>query len=202
MNLTRLLVSSCATAIAVGASAPAFAGDIAGHVYDASETVALQSAQVRVVELDRVATTTADGGYTFGAVPAGTYTVEVRYVGADTVNRSVEVPENGTISLDIPVGSSTSQILVVGQAASQASALSRKREADGVSDVLTRDAIGQFPDQNVAESLRRVPGVNVLNDQGEGRFVAVRGLDPELNSTTLNGVHVPAPESDLSLIHI
>jgi TonB-dependent receptor len=63
--------------------------------------------------------------------------------------------------------------------------------------VLTRDAIGQFPDQNVAESLRRLPGVNVLNDQGEGRFVSVRGLDPELNATSLNGVRVPAPESDV-----
>ena len=69
---------------------------------------------------------------------------------------------------------------VIGQSANQASALSRKRASDTVSDVLTRDAIGQFPDQNVAESLRRLPGINILNDQGEGRFVSVRGLDSEL----------------------
>jgi outer membrane receptor for ferrienterochelin and colicin len=45
--------------------------------------------------------------------------------------------------------------------------------------------------------MRRMPGVNVLNDQGEGRFVSVRGLDPELNATSLNGVRLPAPESDV-----
>lgn len=94
-------------------------------------------------------------------------------------------------------GANSVEILVIGQGANQASALSRKRASDVVSDVLTRDAIGQFPDQNVAESLRRLPGVNVLNDQGEGRFVSVRGLDPELVSSSVNGVRLPAPESDV-----
>jgi len=199
MKLTRLLVSSCAAAIAAGASAPAFAGDIAGHVYDSTETVALQSAQVRVVELDRVATTGRDGGFVIAGLPAGNYTLEVRYVGAETATQPVSVDESGTVSVDIALGRNN-EILVVGQAANAASSLSRKREADGVSDVLTRDAIGQFPDQNVAESLRRLPGVNILNDQGEGRFVSVRGLDPELNSSSLNGVRLPAPESDIRAV--
>jgi TonB-dependent receptor len=88
-------------------------------------------------------------------------------------------------------------VLVVGQRASIARALSRQRAADGVASVLSRDGIGQFPDQNAAESLRRVAGVNVLNDQGEGRFVAVRGLAPDLNAASINGARVPAPEADV-----
>lgn len=88
-------------------------------------------------------------------------------------------------------------VLVVGQRASIAKALSRQRSADGVESVLSRDAIGQFPDQNAAESLRRVAGINVLNDQGEGRFVAVRGLSPDLNAASINGARVPAPEADV-----
>ena len=197
MKHTRLLVSTCTAAFALGAATPAFAGDLAGFVYDATDTIALQSAQVRVVEADRVVTTERDGSYLIADLPAGSYTLEVRYVGAETVRQTVTVPATGLVQLDIALGGSTAEILVIGQAANQASALSRKREADTVSDVLTRDAIGQFPDQNVAESLRRLPGINVLNDQGEGRFVSVRGLDPELNSTSLNGVRVPAPESDV-----
>jgi TonB-dependent receptor len=66
-----------------------------------------------------------------------------------------------------------------------------------VESVLTRDGIGQFPDQNVAEAVRRAPGVNVLNDQGEGRFVAIRGLSPDLNAASVNGVRLTAPESDV-----
>lgn len=110
----------------------------------------------------------------------------------------MSVPEDGYVRTNVMVGGGDArEILVIGQSANLASALSRKRANDGISDVLTRDAIGQFPDQNVAESLRRLPGVNVLNDQGEGRFVSIRGLDPELNATSLNGVRLPAPESDV-----
>lgn len=199
MKLTRLLVSSCATAIAVGVSAPAFAGEIAGHVSDNTQSIALQAAEVRIIELGRVATTDRDGSYKFSDVPAGSYTVEVRYVGAQTVTQAVQVPETGTVFTDLTLGGSN-EILVVGQAANQASALSRQKVADGVSSVLTRDAIGEFPDQNVAESLRRLPGVNILNDQGEGRFVSVRGLDPDLNSTSVDGVRLPAPESDIRAV--
>jgi TonB-dependent receptor len=94
-------------------------------------------------------------------------------------------------------GGTIDSVLVVGQRASIARALSRQRAADGVESVLSRDGIGQFPDQNAAESLRRVAGVNVLNDQGEGRFVAVRGLAPDLNAASINGARVPAPEADV-----
>lgn len=177
---------------------PALAGEVSGSVADTSGTIALNSAQLRIIELNRVTVAGRDGSYRFTEVPEGSYTLEVRYVGADTVRQTIEVPASGTIIVNIALGGANArQILVVGQRANLASALSRKREADGVSDVLTRDAVGQFPDQNVAESLRRLPGVNVLNDQGEGRFVSVRGLDPELNSSSLNGVRLPAPESDV-----
>ena len=174
------------------------AGTISGTVIDASETVALRAAQVRIVELDRTAGTERDGSFYFADVPAGTYALEVRYVGAPTTRQTITVTDTGTANVVIQVGSpgADNEILVIGQAANIASSLSRKRNADGVSDVLTRDAIGQFPDQNVAESLRRLPGINVLNDQGEGRFVSVRGLNPNLNATSLNGVRLPSPESD------
>lgn len=196
-NIRRFAVCSALLAT-VAMPTSVWAGTIIGTVSDPSETRGLQSAQVRIIELDRVVTTDRDGGYRFADVPAGTYTLETRYVGADTIRTSVTVSDTGIASADIVLRSgANNEILVIGQGANQASALSRKREADGVTSVLTRDAIGQFPDQNVAESLRRLPGVNILNDQGEGRFVSVRGLDPNLNSSSLNGVRIPSPESDV-----
>ena len=195
MNSTRLLVSASITAIALLAT-PAIAGTVAGVVIDATDTVALQSAIVRIPEANRQTVTERDGSFRIADLPAGTYIIEVRYVGAPIQRQTVDVPEIGTVMANFSLGDEN-QILVVGQAANQASALSRKYASDTVSDVLSRDAIGQFPDQNVAESLRRLPGINVLNDQGEGRFVSVRGLDPNLNATTVNGVRVPSPESDI-----
>lgn len=198
MYLSRTLLSCSVAAIAAAIASPVYAGDVTGSVFDASETVVLQSAQLRIVELGRVTTSGRDGSFIFADVPEGTYTLETRYVGVGTITRKITVTQTGTLRVEIAMGGDDADVILVqGQRANLASALSRKRESDTVSDVLTRDAIGQFPDQNVAESLRRLPGINVLNDQGEGRFVSVRGMDPELNSTSLNGVRLPAPESDV-----
>lgn len=197
MPTTRFAFTSCTLALAMGLAAPATAGDIVGTVTDAQGAASLQAADIRIEELGRAATSMRDGSFVFEGIPAGTYTVVASYIGAAPVRQTVVVPETGLVRADFLIGETDSSILVLGARANLASALNRKRAADGVSDVVTRDSIGQFPDQNVAESIRRLPGVNVLNDQGEGRFVSVRGLDPELNSSSLNGVRLPAPESDV-----
>lgn len=197
MNRIRLISGGAAIAFAASLASPAFAGEVTGVVADASDTATLDAVEVVIEELGRRTVTARDGRYVFADVPEGTYTLTARYVGAQPVSAAVIVPAEGRVAQDFVLGQAGSQILVLGQTANQASALSRKRAADGISDVLTRDTVGQFPDQNVAESLRRLPGINVLNDQGEGRFVSVRGLDPELNATSLNGVRLPAPEADV-----
>lgn len=196
MIRTRLMLGSAAVSLTATIAAPALAGEVTGIVADASDTAGLDAAEVVIEELGRRAVTQRDGSYVFVDVPGGSYTITARYVGAEPVRFTVNVPAEGFARQNFVLGEAGSQILVLGQSANLASALSRKRAADGVSDVLTRDSIGQFPDQNVAESLRRLPGVNILNDQGEGRFVSIRGLDPQLNATSLNGVRLPAPESD------
>lgn len=90
----------------------------------------------------------------------------------------------------------TEHVEVVGQAASIDQALKEQRSADSIKSVVHADGVAQLPDENVAEAVQRLPGVSVERDQGEGRFVSVRGLGPDLNSVTINGTLVPAPESE------
>ena len=87
-------------------------------------------------------------------------------------------------------------IEVVGQAVSIDKALQDQRRSDSVTSVVHADGIGQLPDDNAAEALQRIPGLSVERDQGEGRFVSVRGIGPDLNAVTINGTLVPSPESD------
>jgi TonB-dependent receptor len=84
---------------------------------------------------------------------------------------------------------------VIGQAVSIDEALRDQRNSDSVKSVVHADGIGQLPDDNAAEALQRIPGLSVERDQGEGRFVSVRGIAPDLNSVTINGTLVPSPES-------
>ncbi|MBU1332147.1 MAG: TonB-dependent receptor [Gammaproteobacteria bacterium] len=85
---------------------------------------------------------------------------------------------------------------VIGQAVSVDKALREQRASDSITSAVHADGIGQLPDDNAAEALQRIPGLSVERDQGEGRFVSVRGIGPDLNSVTINGTQVPAPESD------
>lgn len=88
------------------------------------------------------------------------------------------------------------RVEVIGQAASIDQALQEQKNSDSIESVVHADGVGQLPDDNAAEALQRVPGLSVERDQGEGRFVSVRGMAPDLNSVTINGTLVPAPESD------
>ena len=90
----------------------------------------------------------------------------------------------------------TEYVEVVGQAVSIDKALKEQRNSDSVESVVHADGIGQLPDDNAAEALQRIPGLSVERDQGEGRFVSVRGIGPDLNSVTINGTLVPSPESE------
>jgi TonB-dependent receptor len=83
---------------------------------------------------------------------------------------------------------------VVGQAAQIDKALKKQRDSDSIESVISADAIGQLPDDNAAEALQRAPGVSIERDQGEGRFVTIRGLAPDLNSVYINGVNIPSSE--------
>lgn len=89
----------------------------------------------------------------------------------------------------------TEHVEVVGQAASLDKALKEQRNSDSIESVVHADGVAQLPDANVAEAVQRLPGISIERDQGEGRFVSVRGLGPDLNSVTINGTLVPSPES-------
>lgn len=86
-------------------------------------------------------------------------------------------------------------IIVEGQRGVLANSIAQQRADDGIVSVLSSDDIGQLPDENVAEAARRALGVSIANDQGEGRFVSVRGINSQLNSTSVNGVRLTSPEA-------
>lgn len=85
-------------------------------------------------------------------------------------------------------------IVVTGTRAQQQQAIEAKRDAIGIVDVAAADEIGQLPDKNVAEVIERLPGVGVQYDQGEGRYVAIRGIPSGLNGYTINGLEIGNPD--------
>jgi iron complex outermembrane receptor protein len=98
----------------------------------------------------------------------------------------------------VPVGASaqtaeappidpSATVVVSGIRASLSSSLNTKRMQEGVVDAVSAEDAGKFPDTNIAESLQRVTGVQIQRNNGEGRYISVRGLGPEFNNVLVNG---------------
>jgi Outer membrane receptor for ferrienterochelin and colicins len=77
------------------------------------------------------------------------------------------------------------ELIVRGIRSSLERSIDIKRESNQIVEAITADDIGKMPDQNVAESLQRLPGVQIDRRDGEGTKVRIRGLSQ--NVTLLNG---------------
>lgn len=86
------------------------------------------------------------------------------------------------------------EIRVYGSTLSQQRAIDSKRESLQILDGISQDDIGRLPDLDTAGALRRIPGVNVQEDQGEPRFPVIRGLNPSFNRVVVDGGIVASPE--------
>ena len=189
-----------ALACACMLSMPAFADSaIQGRITDHSQSVYFEGAQVKLLELNLTTTSKRDGSFKFPQIPNGTYTLQIHYVGVAPVEKKITINNDTDLNQNIIIGevedNAMENIIVYGQLAGHASALTRQKNADNLQSIVSADAIGQFPDQNAAEALQRLPGLFIQRDQGEGRFVGVRGIDPNLNNVTINGLNVPSPEA-------
>jgi len=87
-----------------------------------------------------------------------------------------------------PAASQLQEIVVTGYRSSLAQALNIKRNMGVEADTILAEDIGKFPDQNLAESLQRIPGVAITREQGEGRQITVRGLGPQFTRVRINGM--------------
>jgi outer membrane receptor protein involved in Fe transport len=98
---------------------------------------------------------------------------------------------------DTQTDTSDENIVVTGFRTSLQKAISLKREAVGVRDSIVAEDIGKFPEQNVAESLQRIPGVFLSRDgaSNEGQRISIRGLGSQYSVTTINGAPVRTTSS-------
>ncbi len=173
------------------------AGDVVGRITDSDSGRPLPNATIRIDGLDRTVTSDRSGSYRISDVPPGSHEVVVDYVGFDRRTQSVVVGESGDAAADFALaGTGLEAVTVVGYRLAQATALQDKRSSIVIKDSITADDAGKLPDRNAAETLSRVPGVSVTTDQGEGRYVTIRGIDAALSNVTVDGQLIGSPEGD------
>jgi hypothetical protein len=200
----RLLACLLGLSLTLAAWAQAGDGSLSGHVTDTSGAP-LRGARVTITSLNRDTATASDGSFHLGGIPAGTHTVHVSYLGLPSKDIPFSVVAGQSASVDAKLGDEVVQLAkftVEGQRVGQARALNEQRASDNLKSIVSSDALGRFPDQNAAETLGRISGVSLARDQGEGRFISIRGVDPDLNNTQLNGVNIPASQEDSRSVNL
>ncbi|NBC00811.1 MAG: TonB-dependent receptor [Bacteroidetes bacterium] len=179
-------------------------GAIIGRVTDAIDGAPLPGANVVLEGLAAGTATDADGAYRLSRLFPGSYTLRVSYIGYEAQTFTVDLTAGATVRQDValePASVEGEGVVVTGlRAQGQAKALSQQRNAANIINVVASDQIGRFPDPSAPEALQRVPGIGVQRDQGEGRFIQIRGASPQFTSVTFNGERIPSPEGDIRSI--
>jgi TonB-dependent receptor len=172
-------------------------GGLRGRVADPSNNP-LPGATVRVEPGALTVVSDREGSFSVPNLAAGTYKVEISYIGFLTEARDAHVTLGGQARVDVklkPAVSIAEEVTVTAsRSLGEIEALNQKKNADNILDVLPAEIITSLPNANVADALGRLPSVSLERDEGEGKYIQVRGLQPAYTNVTINGAHVGSAE--------
>ena len=174
-------------------------GTIEGRVTDPAHD-ALRGARVELQPKGLTAVSDDQGQLTFTGIPSGNYTLTVSYIGFSQFSAPVTVTAGQVVQVDasLKIGAVSEEVLVRGEREhGELEAINRESTANNILEVLPAEVITSLPNTNVADALGRLPGVSLERDEGEGKYVQIRGTEPRLSNVTINGVHVSSPERDV-----
>lgn len=172
---------------------------LTGSVFD-SEAV-LSGATVSVEETGVRVTTDEKGQFRIRGLDAGTYTLKVSYIGYEPLTTTItvsadEAKDLGELTVQY-LSDGVEEVVAVGHIfRGEMKALNTQRNANRILNAISADGMGKLPDRNAAEAVQRIPGVSIERDQGEGRFVAIRGLPAQWSSASMNGDRIPTAEEE------
>jgi TonB-dependent receptor len=203
----RLILSCLALVLSIvllgSSAAVAQVGAVSGTIKDSSGAV-LAGARV---ELDHggSAVSEGQGQFTIPNVAPGSHTITANYVGFAPTTTTVAVTAGQTarVNIALDVASKNDIVIVsVERAHGEAEAVNEEKIADNILNVLPSEVITSLPNANIADAVGRLPGVTLERDEGEGKYVQIRGTEPRLANLTLDGVEVPSPEGGVRQVKL
>ncbi len=179
------------------------AATLKGTVRDAYTSEPLPGAAIVLVGTNRGVSTGPDGAFLFEDLPAGELQFEVSFMGYQSERIKQLFRSNSIYTREVllkPQTEEMSEVQVYGRAVGQMKAFTKQEQAENIVNIVSREQIVSFPDLNAADALQRVTGVTLQRDQGEGRYVQLRGTPPEFTNFNVNGIQLPSPEGEIRTV--
>src|SRR5580704_867010 len=182
---------------------PSGNGIISGTVKDTAGAV-LQGAQITLQPTATTVASDAQGGFVIPNIPPATYTLTISYVGfGNSVSTVVVKPgQTTTLNATMTISASNQQVLVNANLVGDAAAINEQRTSANILNVETDTQIQSLPNANIADAVGRMPGVTLQRNEGEGQYVQIRGTEPRLSNTTIDGVIVPGPDPEVRQVDL
>ena len=165
----------------------------------------LPGARVVVKPGNAVVISDGQGNFNITGIAPGQYDVTVSYLGflPKTTPVTVAAGQTAHLSFVLDVASVTDNVVVTaGRAHGEAEALNMERTSENILNVLPADVITSLPNANIADAVGRLPGVTLERDEGEGKYVQIRGTEPRLSNLTIDGVNIPSPEGGVRQVKL
>jgi TonB-dependent receptor len=177
---------------------------VSGSVIDAASREPIPGATVQIENSTLGAVTDAEGFFRIADIPLKNIVLRISALGYNALARRHDFeklpnPEPFQLMLtasDIAI----SQIEITGKAEGQIRAMLEQKKAESIKNIVSAEQIATFPDMNAAEVMQRIPGITLQRDQGEGRFVQLRGTPPELTNFNINGEQIPSPQGGVRYV--
>jgi TonB-dependent receptor len=202
-SMTGATTSPTASATPGDKGSTASNGRVTGTVKDLSGAV-LPGAQIVLQPAATTAVSDTQGNYMITNVTPGTYTLTVTYVGFKEFVSTITVTAGQTTSLDarLTVGSANQQVVVNATLNGDAAEINEQRTSENILNVMTAPTIMSLPNANVGDALGRLPGVTLVRNEGQAQYVQIRGTEPRLSNTTIDGVIVPGPDPQVRQVDL
>ena len=172
---------------------------ISGRIIDANN-FPLPGATITTGSSDEVTITDFDGFFNIYIGQGESITVS--YIGFESQTRIVDNTDESILFILAPNVTELSEVIVSGFQGGTVKALNKQRNDLNVTNVVSSDQVGKFPDANIGDALKRIPGIAMQGDGGEARTINMRGFGAEFNSVTLNGERIPSAEGGNRIVQL
>jgi TonB-dependent receptor len=202
--LAILALLALANLIVPLACAQSGRGSISGQVSDTTGNV-LVGAKIKIEPTDIVVVTDEGGSYLIAGLEPGEYQLTISYLAFKDFTATVTVKPGQISQLNavMKVASQSEQIVVTAERPrGEAEALNRQENASNILQVLPAEVITSLPNANIADAVGRLPSVTLERDEGEGKYVQIRGTEPRLTNVTIDGINVPSPEAGVRQVKL
>ena len=178
-------------------------GSVSGTVSDISGAV-LPGAQIVLQPGAVTAAANSQGDFLIQNVAPGTYTVTVSDVGFTNSVSTIVVASgaNTLVNTTMKISSTSQEVVVTANLWGDVASANEQRTSPNIVNVETAAQIMSLPNANIADAVGRMPGVTLQRNEGEGQYVQIRGTEPRLSNTTIDGVIVPGPDPEVRQVDL